>query len=193
MQSVEKTGTPAQKAAYAERAADYFKAFGSTEYAKEANAMAARANIKLADTTADPKAKAELYGQQAGRPLGQVVSVTETVREASYQRQEAISASVPAADLVDDTETGRTCFADCHARPRFTLARESPHNDCRSCPTLGSMMSEYDPVPPGAAACQAASSDALIVAVMRAAGLTHLASHDADFDRVHGLTRYAPA
>jgi uncharacterized protein YggE len=30
----------------------------------------------------DAKAKAELYGQQAGRPLGQVVSVTETVREA---------------------------------------------------------------------------------------------------------------
>ena len=37
------------------------------------------------------------------------------------------------------------------------------------------------------------SNDALIVAVMRANGLTHLASHDADFDRVPGLTRYAPA
>ena len=37
------------------------------------------------------------------------------------------------------------------------------------------------------------SNDALIVAVMEANGLTKLASHDADFDRVQGLTRYAPA
>jgi predicted nucleic acid-binding protein len=35
--------------------------------------------------------------------------------------------------------------------------------------------------------------DALIVAVMRDHGLTHLASLDADFDRVPGLTRYSPA
>jgi predicted nucleic acid-binding protein len=37
------------------------------------------------------------------------------------------------------------------------------------------------------------SNDALIVAVMQANGLTHLASNDADFDRVPGLTRYTPA
>ena len=37
------------------------------------------------------------------------------------------------------------------------------------------------------------SSDALIVAVMQAHGLAKLASQDADFDRVPGLTRYAPA
>jgi predicted nucleic acid-binding protein len=37
------------------------------------------------------------------------------------------------------------------------------------------------------------SNDALIVAVMQANGLTRLASHDAVFDRVSGLTRYAPA
>ena len=37
------------------------------------------------------------------------------------------------------------------------------------------------------------SNDALIVAVMQAHGLTNLASNDADFDRVAGLTRYAPA
>jgi predicted nucleic acid-binding protein len=37
------------------------------------------------------------------------------------------------------------------------------------------------------------SNDALIVAMMRANGLTNLASNDADFDRVPGLTRYAPA
>jgi predicted nucleic acid-binding protein len=37
------------------------------------------------------------------------------------------------------------------------------------------------------------SNDALIVAVMQANGLTKLASHDADFDRVPGLVRYAPA
>lgn len=28
-----------------------------------------------------------------------------------------------AADVVDDTEIGRACFADCHALPRFTPAR----------------------------------------------------------------------
>lgn len=37
------------------------------------------------------------------------------------------------------------------------------------------------------------TGDALIVAVMRYHGLTNLASGDADFDRVPGLTRYAPA
>lgn len=37
------------------------------------------------------------------------------------------------------------------------------------------------------------SSDALVVTVMRQHGLTHLASGDADFDRVPGITRYAPA
>jgi predicted nucleic acid-binding protein len=36
-------------------------------------------------------------------------------------------------------------------------------------------------------------NDAVIVALMQAQGLTHLASHDADFDRVPGITRYAPA
>lgn len=34
--------------------------------------------------------------------------------------------------------------------------------------------------------------DSLVVAVMQAHGLTHLASNDADFDRVPGLTRYQP-
>jgi predicted nucleic acid-binding protein len=37
------------------------------------------------------------------------------------------------------------------------------------------------------------SNDALIVAAMHHHGLTRLASHDADFDRVQSLTRYAPA
>jgi predicted nucleic acid-binding protein len=37
------------------------------------------------------------------------------------------------------------------------------------------------------------TNDALIVAVMQAHGLTRIASHDTDFDRVSGLTRYAPA
>lgn len=36
------------------------------------------------------------------------------------------------------------------------------------------------------------TNDALIVAVMRQQGLTDLASADDDFDRVPGLTRYAP-
>lgn len=37
------------------------------------------------------------------------------------------------------------------------------------------------------------SGNALVLAVMREQGFTHLASHDADFDRVPALTRYAPA
>jgi predicted nucleic acid-binding protein len=36
------------------------------------------------------------------------------------------------------------------------------------------------------------SGDALIVATMQKQGLSKLASHDADFDRVPGVTRYAP-
>ena len=35
--------------------------------------------------------------------------------------------------------------------------------------------------------------DALVVAVMQAHALTNLASKDADFDRVPGITRYGPA
>jgi predicted nucleic acid-binding protein len=34
--------------------------------------------------------------------------------------------------------------------------------------------------------------DALVVAIMQAHGLTHLASNDADFDRVPGIIRYEP-
>lgn len=37
------------------------------------------------------------------------------------------------------------------------------------------------------------TNDALIVAVMQANGLTKIASNDGDFDRVPGITRYAPA
>lgn len=56
-------------------------------------------------------------------------------------------------------------------------------------------------VPPGLLDAAAAVSqqtglltnDALLVAVMRANGLTNLASNDTDFDRVPGLVRYAPA
>ena len=36
------------------------------------------------------------------------------------------------------------------------------------------------------------TNDALIVALMQAHGLTKIASNDADFDRVPGITRYAP-
>jgi predicted nucleic acid-binding protein len=35
-------------------------------------------------------------------------------------------------------------------------------------------------------------NDALLVAQMNQQGLTNLASNDSDFDRVPGLTRYAP-
>jgi predicted nucleic acid-binding protein len=36
------------------------------------------------------------------------------------------------------------------------------------------------------------TNDALIVALMQANGLMKIASHDADFDRVSGITRYTP-
>jgi predicted nucleic acid-binding protein len=37
------------------------------------------------------------------------------------------------------------------------------------------------------------TNDAIVVAIMQANGLTNLASHDRDFDRVAGTTRYGPA
>jgi predicted nucleic acid-binding protein len=40
--------------------------------------------------------------------------------------------------------------------------------------------------------CELLTGDALIVAVMRQHGLMSLASEDGDFDRVPGITRYAP-
>lgn len=40
---------------------------------------------------------------------------------------------------------------------------------------------------------QLLSGDALVLAVMEANRLADLASHDGDFDRVPGITRYAPA
>ena len=36
------------------------------------------------------------------------------------------------------------------------------------------------------------TGDGLIVAIMRFSGLSNLASNDADFDRVPGITRYSP-
>jgi predicted nucleic acid-binding protein len=65
-------------------------------------------------------------------------------------------------------------------------------------PQLGVQVLTIPPdlIATAAALCQQyglLSNDALIVAVMQANGLTNLASHDADFDRVPGLTRYAPA
>ena len=35
-------------------------------------------------------------------------------------------------------------------------------------------------------------NDALVVAIMTEQGLTQVASNDADFDRVPGITRFAP-
>jgi predicted nucleic acid-binding protein len=40
--------------------------------------------------------------------------------------------------------------------------------------------------------CELLTGDALIVALMHQQGLTKLASEDADFDRVPGITRYGP-
>jgi predicted nucleic acid-binding protein len=40
--------------------------------------------------------------------------------------------------------------------------------------------------------CGLLSGDALIVAVMQQHGITHIASLDADFDHVPGITRFSP-
>lgn len=40
--------------------------------------------------------------------------------------------------------------------------------------------------------CGLLSGDALIVATMRQFGISSIASHDSDFDRVSGIARYAP-
>jgi predicted nucleic acid-binding protein len=40
--------------------------------------------------------------------------------------------------------------------------------------------------------CGLLTNDALTLALMQTHGLTRIASHDADFDRVPGITRYAP-
>ena len=40
--------------------------------------------------------------------------------------------------------------------------------------------------------CELLTGDAIIVATIRANGLSNIASNDADFDRVSGITRYAP-
>jgi predicted nucleic acid-binding protein len=37
------------------------------------------------------------------------------------------------------------------------------------------------------------TNDALVVALMQTHQVSHLASHDADFDRVPGITRFAPS
>ena len=36
------------------------------------------------------------------------------------------------------------------------------------------------------------SNDALVLAMMQESGLSQLASHDTDFDRVQSITRFAP-
>ena len=66
-----------------------------------------------------------------------------------------------------------------------------------------SLIYHFDVVPVTQTLVEAATSisqqyelltgDALIVAVMQQQGLTNIASVDADFDRVTGLVRYAPA
>jgi uncharacterized protein YggE len=61
---------------------------------------------------ADAKAKAELYGQQAGRPLGHVVSVTETVRQAQpFSEAAALAAGGTPAPLNVPLEPGQQRLA----------------------------------------------------------------------------------
>lgn len=69
---------------------------------------------------------------------------------------------------------------------------------CQQIPTLGFRILTIDaPLLDTAAGISQQygllTNDALVVAVMQANGLTNIASSDADFDRVPGLTRYAPA
>jgi predicted nucleic acid-binding protein len=65
-------------------------------------------------------------------------------------------------------------------------------------PRLGIEVLAVEPhIPPLAAALSQLhallTNDAYILATMQYEAITHLASHDADFDRVPGITRYAPA
>jgi predicted nucleic acid-binding protein len=64
-------------------------------------------------------------------------------------------------------------------------------------PRLGIEVLPIEPhLPPSAAALSQLhgllTNDALILATMQDQSLTHLVSHDTDFDRVPGITRYAP-
>jgi hypothetical protein len=82
--------------------------FGVSFTIEDDSALLAEARKKA---FSDAKAKAELYGQQAGRPLGQVVSVTETVRDArpypTAQQLDSVAAAAPALPL----EPGRQRLA----------------------------------------------------------------------------------
>jgi predicted nucleic acid-binding protein len=65
-------------------------------------------------------------------------------------------------------------------------------------PRLGIEVLPIDPhLPPLAASLSQLhgllTNDALILATMQDQAITHLASHDDDFDRVPGIARYAPA
>jgi len=69
---------------------------------------------------------------------------------------------------------------------------------CQQIPTLGIQIRTIDsPMLDTAAGISQQygllTNDALVVAVMQANSLTSIASSDVDFDRVAGLTRYAPA
>jgi predicted nucleic acid-binding protein len=69
---------------------------------------------------------------------------------------------------------------------------------CQQIPRLGFQLLTIDRLLPDTAAGISQqygllTNDALTAAVMQANGLTNIASNDSDFDRVPGLTRYAPA
>jgi hypothetical protein len=65
MKSVENSGTPVQKAEMGAKAAEYLTALQDPARAKEGHAMAARANLQLAEKATDPKTRAELYAKAA--------------------------------------------------------------------------------------------------------------------------------
>lgn len=99
---VEKNGTPAQKAAYAAKAADFFDDLGDTARAKDAHAMAARANVQLAEKEADPWAKADLLAN-AAREMK--LSGQFDPKEIEKTHAKAAAAYLTAAAKMPDKET----------------------------------------------------------------------------------------
>lgn len=61
----EKNSTPAERAEFAAKAADYFSSLGDPVREKEAHAMAARANLELAAKATDARTKGALYATAA--------------------------------------------------------------------------------------------------------------------------------
>lgn len=117
MKNVEKTGTPAEKAECAAKAADFFDHLGDSARSKEAHAMAARANVQLAEKATDPWAKADLYANAAREMKLSGQFDAKTMEKTHAQAAASYSA---AAAKMPDQETKADLLE--HAGDEFRLA-----------------------------------------------------------------------